>query len=890
MNGSRAVWRNLRATWFRLRATISGKSGEGELSDEIAFHIQMGMEENIRLGMSPEEALRAARLRFGGVESIKESYRDQRGLGWIETTWKDIRYAARGLGKTPGFTAVAVAMLALGIGVNAAVFTIVDTVLFHGFPLVQRNDRILYITTNRGTGGVDYVDFEAWRAQAKSLRELALPRGVFSTLDSPGAAPEALYTKQVTPNIFRLAGVRPILGRDFVESDAKPGAAPTVMLRYSLWEQRFGKDPAIVGQTVRLNGVPTTVIGVMPAGFSFPEDQSLWTPAIPLPDALTRGHFGAQYVIGRMADGATVESVRTEMETIGRRLASARPREEGNVLPVVKTFNEFFIGSSATTIYESLFGAVGFVLLIACANVANLMLGRGAMKAREISIRTALGAGQWRIVRQLLVESLMLSGSAGILGWWIARWSVRIYVLITGSDGIFAAMPAAGKALAYPMGSRVVAYLIAISIGTGIVFGLGPAKRLANVRINAALKDGGHGQTSGVHARGFSRHLMMVETALAVVLLAGAGVMTRSFLNLYTADLGVNTRNVLWMDLYVPPETFPTTQSRISYYRDVRARLQTLPGVQSAGLGAVPGFPLRSSVSYEPGGAAAVDERSRRSVAEVTVSPGYFRTLGARVIAGRDFNDFDQVSSIPVAVVNERFARLNWPGEPAVGKRLRLFTPGKKSPPRLTVVGVVSNIRTDRTREAFEPLVYAPEGQHGGADVALVRASAAPATIAAEVRRQLYAIDPYRRVPVLRLLADTLSPIQQRNVAALFLIFAAIALLLATVGLYAVVAHSVSRCAHEIGIRRAIGATSFDVFRVVLRQGLPPVGAGMAIGIAASFGVNRLLRAELVRVSPNDPATLAIASALLVLFAILGCWIPARRAMRVDPAVTLRHE
>ncbi len=806
----------------------------------------------------------------------------------IETTFQDIRYAFRGLWKSPAFTAVAVTMLALGIGINGAVFTITNAVLFKGFPLVHDNDRLLYLTTNKS--GVDYADFEEWRTQSRSFNGMALARGVFSTLDNPGGSPETYYTKQVTPNVFQLLGVKPILGRDFTPSDAKPGAEPTVMLRYSLWEQRFGKDSAIIGQTVRLNGVPTTVIGVMPPGFSFPEDQNLWVPLIPPPGALTRGTFGAQYAFGRMAAGANVQSVRAEMATIGRRLASAYPRTNQDVIPVVKNFNEFFIGENAMTVWRALWGAVGFVLLIVCANLANLLLARAAERSHEISVRMALGAGRWRIVRQFLIESLALAGLGGLAGWWIAKWSVRIYAL--AADGKFAAIAGTGSALDYSMDSRIVAYLIAISIGTGILFGLAPALRLSKLDINATLKDGGRGATRGIRGGHLSGLLVIGQMALAVTLLAGAGVMIRSSLNVFTADVGVDTRNVLRMDLYAPPERFASLEERISFYRDIGARLQALPGVESVGFGGVPTYSV-PRIGYELADAPIVDEHSRPTVAEMVVSTGYFRTLGVRIISGREFNDFDGASNPAVAIVNQQFANRNWPGEVPLGKRLRLFASREKSPPWATVVGVVSNIvQNDPTRQAFEPLVYLPDGQHGGADQAFIRTSVAPGSLANAVKRQVYAMAPDLPAPLWPLaeLLDRGLVLQQRNISALFLIFAAIALLLASIGLYTVVAHSVIQRTQEIGIRMAIGGTPRDILKLVLRQGMIPLGIGLAVGLAASLAVNRLLQSMLVQVSPADPITLVVASAVLILSATLGCWIPARRAMRVDPVVALRNE
>jgi putative ABC transport system permease protein len=830
-------------------------------------------------------ALRAARLRFGSVEAIKESYRDQRGLPWIETTWADVRYAVRMLRKSPGFTAVAVTMLALGIGINGAVFTITNAVLFKGFPLVHGNDRILYITTSKGF--IYYPDFEDWRAQAKSFAGMALVRGVPKTLSAQGDSPETHFTAEISIDAFQLLGVRPILGRDFTPSDGKRGAEPVVILHYGLWEKQFGKNPGIIGQTVRLNGIPTTVIGVMPQGFSFPEGQSLWTPVMPTPAALKRDTGYARYVFGRMTDGATIQSARAEMETIERRLASAYPRTNQGVVPVVRNFQEFFVGAKAMTIYKALWSAVGFVLLIACANLANLLLGRAAGRAREISIRAALGAGQWRIIRQLLIESLMLSCLGGVFGWWIAEAGVRVYALSQGS------LDWSTHVLGYTMDYRVFVYVIVISIATGILFGLAPAIQLAKLDVHTAMKSGGRGTTDGARVRRLSALLVAGEGVLVVILLSGAGVMIRSFLNVYTADVGVKTANILTSGLDAPLEKYPNAEAWISFYKSLEARLETLPGVESVAIASVaPTEDIRGS-QYELAGDPLTDER--RTVPALVIDPGYFRTLGAVVLSGRAFNDFDLPSGTPVAVVNQRFARRNWPGENALGKRLRLLRDGKPQA-WLTVVGVVSNIvQNDPTLQEFDPLVYTSYRQGPGESMFVFARTRVPAgSLVPAFRHELQTIDSDLRVSVVMSLDERLHQVSsfafQRNISALFLTFAAIALLLATVGLYAVVAHSVSRRTQEIGVRLAMGAPSNDIFRLVLRQGIAPVGMGLAIGLAASFAVNRVLKAELVQVSPNDPTTLFIASALLVLSATLGCLIPARRAMRVDPAVALRHE
>ncbi len=809
----------------------------------------------------------------------------------------DIRLSFRTLIKNPGFTAVAVTMLALGIGVNVTVFTVTNAVLFRGFPLVHENDRILYITTGRGCC-VSYPDFEDWRAQAKSFEGMAIVHGMQKSFNDSGDFPETYIATDVSADTFKVVGQKPILGRDFTHADETTGAAPVAILRYSFWDRRYGKDPAIIGHTVRINGALTTIIGVMPRGFSFPENQDLWLPLAPTEEDRKRQNRDTWFVFGRLAEGVTVKSARAEMETIGRRLAIAYPltNQGQDLLPHVRNFHEFFIGANSTMIYEAMLAAVGFVLLIACANLANLLLARAMGRSREISVRIALGAGRWRIIRQLLIESMMLSAVGGVAGWWIAKWGVRIYTLaVTGvsiSDGI------AGNwfdnVLDYTMDYQVFAYLAAISAGTGILFGLAPASRLSKLDANAALKDGGRGATGGSRARRLSAVLVIAEMALAVVLLAGAGVMIRSFLNIYTADIGVKTENVLTALFSLPKDRYPRPEAQISFYDRVKTRLEAVPGVESISAANVLPTGSARRFPYELAGAEPVDERRRPAIPAIMVAPDYFRTLGAPVVAGREFTDFDGISGVPAAIVNERFASQYWPGEDPVGKRLRLFE-GKTPEAWLTVVGVAPNIvQNDFTRQRIDALLYLPYREHPAANLWIfARTRVPPGSLANSFRREIQEIDsdlPTSLGPFS--LAQYLAwNYQYRGVSGvLFLIFAAIALLLAAIGLYAVIAHSMSQRTQEIGIRMAVGATARDILKLALMQGILPLGIGLTIGLAASLAVNRVLKAELVQVSPADPITLVIASATLILAATLGCLIPARRAMRVDPVVALRHE
>ncbi len=825
-----------------------------------------------------------------GLERLKKSYLEPRGIAGLDGIVQDVRFAARALRRSPGFTCVAIATLAVGIGVNAAVFTVTNAVLFRGFPHVDPNNRILYIGTNHG---VSYPDFQDWRAQAKSFDGMAVVAngGLRLIVNDTGNVADGT---ELSANSFQVLGQKPILGRDFAPFDAVPGAPSVTILNYRFWERSYGKDASLIGKTIRLNGSPTTVIGVMAPGVDFPHYRvDLWVPLAPTPELEKRETRVLWFAFGRIKKGVTMRSAQAEMETIGRRLENSYPLTNRGVRPRVWNFQEFF-GRNAAAFYGAMWGAVGFVLLIACANLANLLLARAIGRGREVSVRIALGASRWRIIRQLLIESLMLSTIGGLLGWLIAIGSVRAYDLLSHP-------PSSYDRWDFAMDYRVVAYLAAISIATGLLFGLAPALRLARLDVNATLKDGSRNATGDRRGKGLSALLVIGEMALAVVLLAGAGLMIRSFLKIYRAELGVTTANVLTAAVRLPSARYPGAPAQTAFFERLVTRLKSLPGVDSVALAdSLPGL-YAPRLTYELAGAPPVDERSRPTLSAVVAGPHYFRTVGASVLSGREFNDFDGPSGIPVAIVNQRFANQHWPGEDPLGKRLRLFE-GKTADAWRTVVGVASNIvQNDGTGQTFVPVVYVPFRQKSSADMAvLARTRVPPGSLESAFRHEIQAMDSelviYSGLGSIagpKPLTDSLALNNywsQGVNAALFLIFSAIALLLASVGLYAVIAHSVSRRTREIGIRMAVGATARDILKLVFLEGMVPLGIGLTIGFAASLAVDRILKSELVGVSPSDPLTLIVAATVLILAAMLGCWIPARRAMCVDPMEALRHE
>lgn len=816
------------------------------------------------------------------------------GSRWLEWIFQDARFAFRQLSKAPGFSATAIAILALAIGVNTATFTVINATLFRGFRSVDRNERLLYIHAERNGkySGVSYPDFESWRNQAKSFVGMGAVADVKVTLDDEGDLRERFTATRITADGFRLLGRKPLIGRVFLPTDEAPDAQPVAVLSYGFWARRFGSDPSILGRTLKINGSPqTTVIGVMPEGFSFPQNQDFWLPLMPTADQQKRDDRSLWFAFGRLADGATKDSARAELEIIGKRLADAYPESNAGQVPRPHTFAEFFIGPNSNLIYGTAWGAVAFVLLIGCANVSNLMLARTITRWRELSIRVAMGAGRWRIVRQLLTESIQLSICGGLVGWWIARGSVHVYAVATN--------PAQGEwrrdLLDYSMDYRVFAYIAIISIGTGLMFALAPALRFAKLDLNSILKGAGRGATAHDGGKHLSRLLVTAEVALAVILVSAAGLMTRSFLNIYTADVGAKLPDIRTALLRLP-EVRSNHEVRASLFDRLRARLQSIPGVESVSLGDAPASGIPPSRPYELAAQNGLaDETKLPLVTHATIGPNYFRTVGATVVSGRDINEFDRPTGLPVALVNRRFANEHWPSGNALGQRLRLInkaTPG----PWLTVVGVVSDIIYDPSRQRVTPVVYIPYAQSPDqADMwVLIRSSLQANEVATAFRHEIAAVDPgiivwlgpYNLDDRLAVIGGPFGNI--RSHAALFVAFAAIALLLATVGLYAIVAHSVKERVQEIGIRMALGARGGHICTALMKLGILPVAVGLIIGLAGSLALSRLLAFELVGVPPDDLLTLILTCAVLFLSAVVACLIPMRGALRTDPATLLR--
>ena len=802
----------------------------------------------------------------------------------------DIRFALRTMAHNRTTTIVAIIALSLGLGSNAVVFSIVNGALFKNMPFV--GDDIMYLATRdlahgQRRGGVSFPDYLDWRAQAKSFRAMGAYRFQTVNLSENGGEPSRYKRAEVTANTFSMIGQKPVIGRDFTAEDEQPGSPPVVILGNQIWVTRYGANRAILGQIIRVNDVPSTVIGVMRPDLRFPEDADVWIPLVRSTQAAQRQSRNLG-VYAQLAPSATQASANAEMKGIAHNLEAAYPDTNQGITAIVQTFYEANYsddGDDIPTLLAALMGAVIFVLLIACANVANLLLARAADRSREISIRVAIGAGRWHIIRQLLVESVFLSLIAGLFGWVISLWGLRVF-----DASVRAQIPAW---MNFQMDYRGFVYLAAISLGAGLLFGLAPALRLARMDVNASLREGGRGSSGGPRKGRLSGLLVIAEMALAVVLLTGAGLMIRSFLKIYATDTGVNPKNVLVMRLMLPDAKYPKPDDKISFHDRLKAKLDALPGVEASAISIT--MPTGGSMSfpYELEHAQPVDEKLRPSISLLVISPDYFRVMDLRIVQGRAFSDSDSAAAPPVAIVNRRFVERFWRGEEPVGKRLRIFNDGKPEP-WLTVVGVAPNVLQNGVAvKEFDPLVYVPYRQRTMPDMALMaRTRVPPSTLASAFRQATQAVDEDMPLYNLRTLEERLAINywEQGVFGSLFSIFAGIALVLASVGLYAVIAQSVSQRTQEIGLRMALGASARNILRMVFRQGMLQLAIGLIVGIAGAVGVTRFLGSLLVLVSPTDPVTLASVAAVLGLAAALGCFVPARRATRVDPLVALRHE
>lgn len=808
----------------------------------------------------------------------------------MQSFLKDIRYGLRKLFKNPGFTAVALITLALGIGANTAIFSIVYSVLLKSLPY-KEPDKVVSVSkvaTDKGLPGIAAYEYLDWKEQNTTFEQLAAFTNDNFNLTGIGE-PERIPCAQVTANTFPMLGVVPLKGRVFTAEEDKPGSNQVVVVSEKFWQRTFGNDKALSGQSITLNDKSYTVVGIMQNGFRFPGEYEVWMPLAL--DEVKERHGDEQRLIeitGRLKNGATTEQARAEFNVIAKRTAETFSKEKlppanVDVIPLHKQ-----LVTDYTTTILVLFGVAGFVLLIACVNVANLMLARAANRQKEIGIRVAIGANRWQLFRQLLIESTLLGLIGGVLGIILAIWGISVGVSLIPAD----LANSIHGLKDVNINGQVLFFTLIVSVFSGIIFGLAPSLIASKTDVNRALSDATAGQSAGFGLRTIRGWLVVVELALAFVLLVGAGLMIRSFNRKLEIKPGFNAENVLTMRVELPPSRYPKGAMRAGFYQRVLERTAALPGVQS--VGAISHKPLGdvSNLSYfKMEGLPPLDRKTEKPITVGMVTPNYFIAMGIPLLNGRFFNDGDAFDGAQVMLVNEAFVRKFYPNENPVGKRTS-FTCDKQELCR-TIVGVVGNIKqesliTDAVPEGYVPVKQWPA--HGMTFV--FKTTNEPLSMAGTIREQISAEDKDQPVYNIKTLDQKLKEAiaQTRAIMLLFTVFSGLALLLSSVGIYGVMSYAVTQRTREIGIRMALGAGRFNILNFIMKQGLLMTLIGVGIGIVAAVMLTRLMASLLFGISPTDTFTFIGIAFLLLIIALLACFIPARKATKIDPLTALRHE
>jgi predicted permease len=867
-----------------------------ERNEELRCHIERQTEQNIRLGMNPEEARRAALNSFGGVEQAKERSRDARGVRWLEEIWQDLRYGARMLMKNPGFTLVVVITLALGIGANTAIFSVVNAVLLRPLPL-EEADRLVWMSERHAqipNRMISYPNFLDWRARSRSFEAMATTRGRPEPLTGAGEA-QSVMVRLVSADYFRVMRAHPLRGRDFTAEEDRFGAPSVTILSHEFWQRQFGSDQNILGKSVTINNKPRTIVGVMPESFQHSEPgspPSVWMlvgqQAAPGSSWFERDTRIAGFVVARLKAGVSLEQARSEMNLISEQLIKEHPMRNGGHTISVVTLQESLVGDVRQVLWMLLV-AVSLVLLIACANVANLLLFRSAGRQHEFAIRAALGAGRWRIARQLLVESVLLAVAGGAFGVLLAWWCVGLLVAAEPQG-----VPRIEEAT---VGWRVLGFAFTLSLLTGVVFGMTPAWQAAHRDLRAALNDGS--RKAGARGGRLRGALIVAEVALALVLLVGAGLLLRSFARLLDSHPGFDPKNVVMVRLF-GGNTFSSRDQLIQFYNLLLARVRSLPGIEAASvLNDPPGIEPAWQTDINPqvgpeagnpeinGGYLKIKPGELINVDWGIITADYFKTMRIPIKQGRTFTQQEVDQGGNVLLVDEQLARRFWPRGDALGKHIKYDAHGPQE-----IIGIVGDVRNYDSEAPGRIKIYTPFGRFPPYTTLLaVRGRGVdPLSLVAAIKGEVAAIDRNMPVGTVTTLSDRLSRLvaPRRINTTLVGAFGALALILAAVGIYGVMSHSVAQRTHEIGIRIALGARAGDVLTLVVRQGMALALIGVVIGLTASFALTRLMKTLLFGVSATDPLTFAAIVSLLTIVALLACWIPARRATKVDPLVALR--
>jgi len=802
----------------------------------------------------------------------------------MKSLLQDVRYGLRRLSKSPGFTIVAAGALALGIGANTAIFSVVNAVLLRPLPY-PAPDELVQVWETRPRQNMASVEaspneFLAWAAEGRSFRHLAAVDFANYNLTGRGE-PERVTAALVSAEYFPAFGVAPAAGRAFLAEEDQPGKENVVVLTHDFWQTRFGGDPSVLDQTVSLDGAACAVVGIMPRGFRLPQDAKLARPIAFAPEARTRAGSHYLQVFGRLAGGVTREQAGAELSGIAARLEQTFASTNAGHGVVLVPLREQLVGDVRPALLV-LLGAVGLVLLIACANLANLLLARAEGRRKEVAVRAALGASRWRIVRQLLAESVLLAAAGGGLGLLLAVWGVDLLVSLDP-----AGVQRVGEVA---LDAGVLAFTVALSLATGLVFGLAPALQASKTDFVETLKEGGRSSTGPARAGRLRGALVVSEVALTLVLLVGAGLLVKSFARLLDVDPGLDPRGVLTLDLSLPPAKYAERRQVAAFYERLLGEVAALPGVEVAG--AVSVLPLGgddNSNFVEIEGRPPLAPGQALRAGRRNASPDYFRALRVPLKSGRALAPSDAADAPPAAVINEAMARAFFPGEDPVGKRLRT---GDNNP-WVTIVGVVGDVRHRGLDVDTRPEMFFPHAQSPSRQMSLVvRSGGDPLALVGAVRERVRAVDKDQPVGNVKTMeAWVAESVASRRFAVLLLAaFALVAAGLAAVGIYGVVSYGVAQRTHELGLRLALGAQRSDVLRLVIRQGMKMTLVGAAVGLAAALALTRLMAGLLYGVSATDPLVFAGVALLLVAVALLACYVPARRATRVDPMVALRHE
>ncbi len=873
------LWRNL----------ARRREVETELAEEVGSYVELATRSKMQDGLAEADARREALVECGGVEQVKEQVREVRAGHFLETFFRDLQFGLRSLGNSPGFTTIALLTLALGIGANTAIFSIINAVVLQPLPY-RSPDRLVKIWPASAATSVSKQDYVDIKNAAASFDDIAAYSGWDFTITGSDAAAK-LDGARTTATLFSLLDVNAVAGRTFLPDEDQAGHDKVALISYGLWQSRFGSDSQIIGQPITINGENHTIIGVMPKGFNFPGGRQcdLWLPATL--DPRNNDDFSSGYLmlVGRLKPGVTIERAQSEITEISRHIRQQRPNlpaDYGDGARVISLQREM-VGDKQTTLFI-LLGAVGLLLLIACANVANLQLARTSTRQRELAIRAALGASRARLVRQLLTESCLLyfiGGLAGIAIAWI------------GLDLLLALVPADTPRLGEIAISRPVFFFaLGISLLSGVLFGLAPAIQISKPDLQAPLKEGGRVSSDGVGGRRLRSLLVVSEIALALMLVTSAALLIKSFWRLEHVDPGFDPDQVLSFQLSPPDfaegDSAAAARER-TYYRQVLERLAALPDVQS--VGGIHLLPMGDS-NWDPG--LRIEDRplpagsSHGSVNWRLVTPDYFRAMKIPLLRGRFFTASDNESAEKVAIINATLARKYWPGENPIGRRIGSGFEGKGN--WVTVVGVVGDIKQHGLGVETRPEMYRPYFQYASMPsmTLMVRTTSTPAALAASIRSAVGSIDKNVPITDLQPMTDVVarSISQPRSTMLLLSVFASIGVTLGIIGIYGVISYSVAQRTQEIGVRMALGARTLDVLRLVVGQGLKLTLFGIVAGVGGALAVTRLMSSLLFGVSATDPETFAIIAVLLAGVALLACYVPARRATKINPMVALRYE